>query len=267
MIVPTTRKIEWLDELWAYRELFYFLVWRDIIVRYKQTLLGATWVVIQPLGSMIVFTLVFGKLAKMPSDGVPYALFSFAALVPWNYFDRSISRSGNSLLSNANLITKVYFPRVILVASSILNGLLDYGISFLVFLGLMYYFGIPLGWKILLWPLLTIVLVLLSFGVGMILSSLNVRYRDIGYTIPFAMQLWFFITPIIYPTSIIPENYRGLASLNPMYGIIQGFRSAILPSRQVDWQQLSISVTITLLLLVVGYFYFRKTERYFADII
>lgn len=260
-------RIEWLEELWTYRELFYFLVWRDIIVRYKQTLLGAAWVFIQPIGSMIVFTVIFGKLAKLPSDGVPYALFSFAALVPWSYFDRSMGRSGNSLLSNANLITKVYFPRVILVASSILSGLLDYGISFLVLLGLMYYFGIQLGWKILLCPLLTIVLVLLSFGVGMILSSLNVKYRDVGYAIPFGMQLWFYLTPIIYPTSIIPESYRGLAGLNPMCGIIEGFRSAILPSRQVDWQQLSISLAITLLLLVIGYIYFRNTERNFADII
>ena len=261
------RKIEWLEELWSYRELFYFLVWRDIIVRYKQTVLGATWVVIQPFGSMIVFTVLFGKLAKMPSDGVPYAVFSFAALVPWSYFASSISRSGNSLLFNANLITKVYFPRIALVASSTLSGLLDYGISFLVLLGLMHYFGIQLGWKILLWPLLTIVLVLLSFGVGLILSSLNVKYRDIGHTIPFAMQLWFFATPIIYPTSIIPENYRGLASLNPMWGIIDGFRFAILPSRQMDWQQLSISLAFTLLLLVIGLIFFRNTERDFADII
>ncbi len=259
--------IEWLEELWSYRELFYFLVWRDIIVRYKQTVLGATWVVIQPFGSMIVFTVLFGELAKMPSDGVPYAVFSFAALVPWSYFASSIGRSGNSLVGNAHLITKVYFPRIALVASSTLSGLLDYGISFLVLLGLMHYFGIQLGWKILLWPLLTIVLVLLSFGVGLILSSLNVKYRDIGHTIPFAMQLWFFATPIIYPTSIIPENYRGLASLNPMWAIIDGFRFAILPSRQADWQQLSISLAFTLLLLVIGLIYFRNTERDFADIL
>lgn len=267
MIGLMTRKIEFLEELWSYRELFYFLVWRDIIVRYKQTLLGATWVVIQPFCYMIVFTVLFGKLAKMPSDGVPYAVFSFAALVPWNYFASAIARSGNSLISNANLITKVYFPRIILVTSAALNGLLDYGISFLVLLGLLHYFGIQLGWKILLWPLLTIILALLSFGVGMILSSLNVKYRDIGYVIPFVMQLWFFATPIIYPTSIIPENYRGLASLNPMYGIIDGFRYAILPSRQMDWQQLEISLAITLLLLVIGFIYFRNTERNFADII
>jgi len=258
MIGQMMRKIEWLDELWRYRELFYFLVWRDTIVRYKQTLLGVIWAVIKPFGTMIVFTLFFGKLAKMPSDGIPYAIFSYAALVPWTYFQSSVGRSGNSLISNANLITKVYFPRIALVGSSILNGLLDFSISFLVILGLMFYFDIQISWKLLLCPLLTIVIVLLAFGVGMILSSLNVKYRDVSHIIPFAMQIWFFVTPIIYPTSIIPENYRGLASLNPMCGIIEGFRSAILPSRQIDWQQLSISLAITLLILVIGFIYLAR---------
>jgi lipopolysaccharide transport system permease protein len=261
------RKVEWLDELWRYRELFYFLVWRDIIVRYKQTLIGAAWAIIQPIGSTVLLTVVFGKVAKMPSDGIPYAVFSFAAVAPWGFFSSAISRSGNSLVHNAHLITKVYFPRIILVASSVLSGLLDFGISFLVLLGLMHYFGIRLSWKILLWPVLTILLVLLAFSLGMILSSSNVKYRDIGHTIPFVMQSLFFLTPVIYPTSMIPENYRFLVSLNPMAGIIEGFRAVAVPSRQIDWQQLSISLAITLVLLVIGFIYFRHTERNFADIV
>lgn len=258
---------EWLDELWRYRELFYFLVWRDIKVRYKQTLLGVVWVVIQPFAAMVIFTVFFGKLAKMPSEGVPYAIFSYAALVPWTYFSSAVGRSGNSLIHNMNLITKVYFPRIALVVSSTVSGLIDYGVSFVVLLGLMQYFGIQLGWKILLVPLLTIVLVILSLGIGMILSSLNVKYRDIGHIIPFMMQLLLFVSPIIYPISMIPERYRGLASLNPLCGIINGFRSAILPSHQVNWQELSVSLAITMLLLVIGLIYFRNTERDFADII
>jgi len=256
-----------LEELWRYRELFYFFIWRDVIVRYKQTLLGATWVIIQPFFSMVVFTVFFGKFAKMPSDGIPYAVFSFVALVPWTYFASALSRSGNSLLSNSHLITKVYFPRIALIVSSTLSGLLDYGISSVILFGLLYYYNIELSWNILLWPLLTALLILLSLGIGMILSSLNVKYRDIGHTLPFGIQIWFFITPILYPTSIIPEPYKGILGLNPMYGIIDGYRSAFSSSRQVDWQLLLISLVATVIIFSLGILCFSKTEREFADII
>lgn len=264
---PLMRKNEWLEEVWRYRELFYFLIWRDIKVRYKQTLLGATWAIIQPFCSMVVFTVFFGKLAHMPSDGIPYPIFSFSALVPWTYFSSALGHSGNSLLGHANLITKVYFPRIAIVVSATLSGLLDFGISSVILLGLMAYYGVQPGWKMLLWPVFTILMVFLALGVGMVLSSLNVKYRDVGYTIPFGIQIWFFITPIIYPASIVPEKYRGIVALNPMSGIIDGFRSSIVHSRQMDWQRLLISLVITVVIVVVGFIYFRKTERVFADIV
>jgi lipopolysaccharide transport system permease protein len=256
-----------LVELWDYRELFYFLIWRDIKVRYKQTLIGATWILIQPLFSMMVFTFFFGRLVKMPSDGVPYAIFSYTALVPWTYFTSSLSRSNNSLVSNSNLITKVYFPRVALVVSSTLSGLLDYALSSVVLFALLYIYKIELSFKILLWPVLTVILVLLALGLGMIFSSLNVKYRDIGYMVPYGLQLFFFITPILYPTSIIPEAYRDILGLNPMYGIVDGFRSAFLYSRQVNWQLILMSLIVALITLFIGIFCFNKTEREFADII
>ncbi len=260
-------KNEYLREFWRYRELFYFLVWRDIKIRYKQTMLGATWAIIQPFFTMVVFTLFFGKLANMPSDGIPYPIFSYSALVPWTFFSAAITFSGNSLIANSNLITKVYFPRVIIPTSSSLCGVVDFGIASLFLFGMMIYYHIPLSWRLLMWPVLIIPLLILAFGVGMILSSLNVKYRDIKYAIPFGIQLWLFITPIIYPTSIIPEKFRGLIALNPLSGIIEAFRYAILPARQVDWQLLSISLTVTLVVLIVGFIYFQKTERMFADII
>jgi len=257
----------WLSELWHYRELFYFFIWRDVKVRYKQTVLGAIWAIIQPFFTMIVFALFFGKLANMPSDGIPYPIFSYSALVPWTYFAGALTLSGNSLVSNAHLLTKVYFPRVVIVASSTLSGLIDFAIASLLLLAMMAYFHVQPTWYNLLWPVLIIPLVILATGVGMILAALNVKYRDIKYAIPFGTQLWLFITPIIYPTTLVPEKFRWVIALNPLTGIIEAFRATILPSRQVDWQLLSISLLITLFVFIIGLIYFQKTDRIFADIV
>ncbi len=257
----------WIKEFWDYRELFFFLVWRDIKIRYKQTVLGAGWAIIQPFFTMIIFTLFFGKMAKMPSDGVPYPIFSYAALLPWTYFSASLRLSGNSLVGGANLVRRVYFPRVALPAASTLSGLVDFAIASVVLLGMMVYYDIPFGWGLLLWPVLLIPLVLLALGIGMILSALNVKYRDIKHAIPFFIQSLLFITPIIYPTSIASSKIQFLLSLNPLTGLIEAFRASLLPTRSVDWPLLGISVGITLLIFVFGAFYFSKTEREFADII
>jgi lipopolysaccharide transport system permease protein len=258
---------EWLQEFWRYRELFYFLVWRDVKIRYKQTVLGAAWAIIQPFFIMIIFTLFFGRLAKMPSDGIPYPVFSYSALVPWTYFAGALALAGNSLVGNANLITKVYFPRVTIPASAVLSGLVDFAIASVVLLGMMVYYRIQLSWGLLLWPVLVVPLVLLALGVGMFLAALNVKYRDVKYTIPFIVQLWLFLSPIIYPTSIIPERFRTLIALNPISGIIEAFRASLLPTRQVDWQLLSVSVAVTLFIFTLGALYFMKTERNFADVV
>lgn len=260
-------KSEWLQEFWRYRELFLFFVWRDIKIRYKQTALGAIWAIIQPVFTMIVFTLFFGKLAKMPSDGVPYPIFSYCALLPWTYFSGALTYSGNSLVSNANLIRKIYFPRVAVPASATLSGVVDFGIASIVLIGMMFYYKIQPTWSLMLWPVLIVPLILLALGVGMILSALNVKYRDIKYTLPFGIQLWLFLTPIIYPTSIIPEQFRFLVALNPLAGIIDAFRASLLPTRQVDWGTLLISLALTVVIFILGLVYFRKTERAFADII
>jgi len=256
-----------LSEFWHYRELFFFFVWRDIKIRYKQTTLGALWAILQPFLTMIVFTLLFGKLAKMPSDDIPYPLFSYSALLPWTFFATALSFSGNSLVSNANLIRKVYFPRVALPASATLACLADFVIASVVLLGMMIYYRVSPTWSLLWWPVIMIPLVLLATGVGMILSSLNVKYRDIKYTIPFTIQMWLFLTPVIYPTSIIPEQFRWLIALNPVTGIIEAFRGCLIPGRAIDWQALGISLVLTVIIFVIGIVYFRKTEREFADII
>ena len=260
-------KSEYLLELWRYRELFYFLVWRNLKVRYKQTILGASWAIIQPVFTMIVFTLFFGRLAKIPSDGIPYPVFSYCALLPWTYFSTTLTQAGNSLVGNKNLITKIYFPRVTIPASYALSGLLDLGLASVVLLGMMAYYQIQISWGLLLLPFLVLLLVLLVLGVGMIFSSLNVRYRDIKYCLPFIIQIWLFITPVIYPTSFLPERFRILIAFNPTCGIIEAFRASLLPTRDVDWHLLGISVLMTLLIFISGILYFRKTEKDFADII
>lgn len=256
-----------MGELWRYRELFYFLVWRDVKVRYKQTVLGALWAIIQPLGTMVVFTLFFGRLANMPSDGIPYPLFAYSALLPWTYFAGAVSSSGNSLLSNASLLRKVYFPRIALPASAAMAGLVDFLIATVVLIGLMLYYGVSPSAGVLLWPLLVGLLYFLALGVGMIFASLNVKYRDIKYALPFLVQMWLFLTPIIYPSSLVPAQYRFVLTLNPLTGIIDAFRSSLLSGRQMDLRALAVSAGMVLLLFLAGAMYFRKTERSFADLI
>jgi lipopolysaccharide transport system permease protein len=259
--------MEWIKEFWHYRELFYFFVWRDIKIRYKQTILGALWAIIQPFFTMIVFTIFFGKFAKMPSEGVPYPVFSYSALVPWTFFSGAVGYSGNSLVGNSNLLTKVYFPRFAIPASAALSGILDFFIASIILFGIMMFYNIPLSWNLLFWPFLVIPLILLALGLGMIFSSLNVKYRDIKYTIPFMLQIWLFITPIIYPISILPEKYRVLAAFNPMTGIIEAFRSTVIPNKQVDIMLLAFSIIVSLLVFLLGLIYFRQTEKEFADIV
>jgi lipopolysaccharide transport system permease protein len=257
-----------LVEIWKYRELLYFLTKRDIKVRYKQTVLGGLWAVIQPVFTMIVFTLFFGRLAKMPSDGIPYPIFVYAGLLPWTYFANAISASGNSLVGSANLITKTYFPRLIVPASACLGGLLDFLLAMVVLGGLMLYYGFVPGLSgILLFPFLVSVTFLCALGVGFWLSALNVQYRDVRYVIPFLVQLWLFVSPVIYPVSIVGEKYQWLLALNPMGGVIDAYRTCILGHLPVDWHLLGISVVTTLALFFTGLYYFQRMERVFADII
>jgi lipopolysaccharide transport system permease protein len=254
-------------ELKQYRDLFYFLVARDIKVKYKQTILGGLWAIIQPFFSMVVFTLFFGKLAKIPSDGVPYPIFSFTAMVAWVYFANSIAGAGNSLIGNANLISKVYFPRVIIPLSSVLAGLLDFFIAFMVLIGMMLYFHIVPTPMTLFTPFLVVLMMFTAGGVGMILAALNAKYRDIRYALPFLVQIWMFASPIVYPASMVPEKYRLIYALNPMTGVIEGFRSALLGTAAFPTEMVLVSTIVSTLLFAVGIFYFRQMERHFADII
>ena len=254
-------------ELMEYRDLFYFLVVRDIKVKYKQTILGGLWAIIQPFFSMVVFTLFFGKLAKVPSDGIPYPIFSYSALVAWSYFAHAITGSVQSLVGNASLLSKVYFPRLIIPLTPLLAGLLDFIIASVVLIGMMLYFKIYPTAYIFLVPFLVILMMLTAGGVGMLLSALNAKYRDIGYTVPFLVQLWMFLSPIVYPASMVPEKYRLLYALNPMVGIIEGFRSALLGTTAFPVVMVVFSAFVSMLLFLVGIFYFKQTERYFADII
>ncbi len=255
------------QEFWAYRELFFFFVWRDVKIRYKQTVFGALWALIQPIFTMVVFTLFFGKLAKMPSEGIPYPLFFYSALVPWTYFSGAIAMSGNSLVNNRNLIQKIYFPRITMPSAPVLAGLLDFAIASVVVYAMMIYYHFPFTWGMLLWIPLLFVLVILATGVGMFLSAINVRYRDIRFAIPFFLQIWLFVTPIIYPGSVVPERFRPLLALNPLSGIIEAFRSSLLGTKQIDWTLLLISTATTVAIFIFALWYFKRTERYFADII
>ena len=254
-------------ELKQYRDLFYFLVVRDIKVKYKQTVLGGLWAIIVPFFSMIVFTLFFGKLAKMPSDGIPYPIFNYTAMVAWTYFATSINLSGNSLVGNTSLISKIYFPRIIIPLSSVLAGLLDFVIAFTLLIGMMVYYKIYPTLLVLALPVLVLLMVLTASGVGMFLATLNAKYRDVKYTITFLVQLWMFSTPIVYPVSLIPEKYRLLYALNPMVGVIEGFRSALLGTSSFPTLMVLISAVVSSSLLLIGLMYFKKMERHFADII
>jgi len=256
-----------LKELWDYRELLYFLVWRDVKIRYKQTYIGILWAIIQPLFTMIVFTIFFGRIAKIPSEGVPYPIFSYSGLLLWIYFSQAMSNSSNSLVGNTNLISKVYFPRIIVPLSSSLSGIFDYFIAVSILILMMFYYGIYPGISILLLPFVLLMTFIVSTGFGLWLSSLNVKYRDIRYALPFAIQLMLFITPVIYPTDFIPEKFRWIMYLNPMSGLIDTHRACFLDYRTINWEQLIISSLIGLLIFVSGLYYFKKTERFFADYI
>jgi len=254
-------------ELWGYRELFFFLAWRDIKVRYKQSVLGILWAILQPFCTMVIFTFVFGRLANIPTDGIPGPVFYFSALLPWIYFSSTLSSVSMSLVGNSNLLTKIYFPRIILPAAACLSGLVDFFIGSLFLAGFIVYYQMPVGWSLLLWPLLAIPLVLITFAAGTFLAALNVRYRDVKHAIPFALQLGLFLTPVIYPTSIFPEAYRGLLALNPLTALIELFRYSLVPTQAVNWETIVVSLAVLLVILPGGIWYFRRAERSFADIV
>jgi lipopolysaccharide transport system permease protein len=255
-----------LGEVWQYRELLYFLVWRDVKVRYKQTVLGASWAIIQPFFTMVVFSFFFGKLAKVPSDGIPYPIFTFAALVPWTFFSNGLVQSSNSLVSSANLLKKVYFPRLIVPISSVASGLVDFVLSFLVLILMMVYFRITPSLQILWLPFFLLLAMVTALGVGFWLSALNVQYRDVRYTVPFLTQLWLFATPVAYPSSMLSEPWRTIYGLNPMVGVVDGFRWALLGDVPAAGLEVTSIVTAVALLLS-GAFYFRRMERTFADVV
>jgi len=256
-----------LHELWEYRELLYFLIWRDIKVRYKQTALGASWAIIQPVFTMLVFSLFFGHLGKIPSDGIPYPIFSFAALVPWTFFANGLGQSSNSLVGNANLITKIYFPRLIVPLASVFSGIVDFLLAFGVLLGMMLYYGLVPTLNVLWLPLFVLLALVTSLGVGLWFSALNVEYRDVRYVVPFITQFWLFATPIAYPSSLLPEPWRTIYGLNPMVGVVEGFRWALLGTNTAPGPIIAVSSAAALVILLTGAFYFRRMERTFADIV
>ena len=254
-----------LRDLWAYRELFYFLTWRDVKVRYKQTLLGAAWAILQPVCSMIIFTLIFGRLAGIPTDGIPYPIFAYAGLLPWLFFSNAVTNSGNSLVGSSHLITKVYFPRMLIPGAAVAAGLVEFGIAFTVLIGLMLYYHVGLTLNLLMLPALVLMTTLLAIGVGMWMSALNVKYRDVRFALPFIIQLWFFSSPIIYPSSFL-KKWQALLILNPMAGIIEGFRSALF-GKAFNWTALGVSALVILIVLVYSAYSFRRMEKSFADVI
>ena len=256
-----------LAELWQYRELLYFLTWRDVKVRYKQTALGAAWAILQPVVTMIVFSVFFGSLARMPSDGLPYPVFAFCAILPWQLFARSLTDASMSLVANKNLLTKVYFPRLVLPASTLLSALVDFGIAFIILLGLMAHYAIVPTAAALTLPLFLLLALATAMATGLWLSALNVEYRDVQHMMPFLTQIWLFATPVVYPSSLIPEPWRTLYGLNPMAGVVEGFRWALLGKAAAPGPLLLVSVLAVAVLLVSGLFYFRRVERRFADIV
>lgn len=256
-----------LRDFWHYRELLYFLAWRDFKVRYKQTILGAAWAIIQPFFTMVVFSIFFGYLGKIPSDGLPYPVFAYCALLPWSLFAHALTESSNSLVNNQSLLTKVYFPRLIIPIAPLFVGLVDFGIALVVLLGMMLFFGIAPSIAILATPLFVLFALFTALAVGMWLSALNVQYRDVRYTIPFLTQLWLFATPVAYPSSLLPEPWRSLYGLNPMAGVVEGFRWALLGQARAPGPLIAVSVVAVLLLLVGGLWYFSRTEQTFADVV
>ena len=256
-----------LRELWQHRELLYFLVWRDIKVRYKQTAFGATWAFIQPFFTMVVFSLFFGKLANVPSDNVPYPLFSIAALVPWTLFSYGLSQSANSLVGNQPLITKVYFPRLVIPVAAVLSGVVDFAISFGLLIGMMVFFGMWPSVNVVWLPLLIVLALVTSLGVGLWLSALNVKYRDVRHAVPFLVQFWLFMTPVAYPSSLLAAPWRTVYAINPMAGVVEGFRWAVLGTATAPGPMIAVSSCAAAMILVGGAFYFRRMERTFADLI
>lgn len=256
-----------LRELWDYRELLYFLTWRDVKVRYKQTALGAAWAVIQPFFMMVVFSLFFGKLAGIPSDGIPYPVFAFCGLLPWQLFAHALTESSNSLVGNQNLITKVYFPRLVVPIAAVLGGVVDFAIAFVILLVMMLYFGIVPGWQIITLPAFILLAIMTALAVGLWLSALNVKYRDVRYTMNFLVQFWLFATPVAYPSSLIPEQWRWLYGLNPMAGVVEGFRWALLGKTDPPGALLGVSIAVVVLLMIGGLYYFRRMEQEFADVV
>lgn len=256
-----------LGDLWAYRELFYFLTWRDVKVRYKQTALGATWVLVQPLVQMVVFTVVFNRVAKLPSQGVPYPLFTFAALLPWTLLSGALSRAGQSVVSNSGLISKIYFPRLIIPLASVLSNLVDFAVSLLIIAGLMAYYGYLPPAAIATIPLFTLLTLLTAIGIGLWLGALNVRYRDVGYVIPFLLQVWLFVSPIAYSSSLVSSRYHWVYALNPVVAVAEGFRWGFLGTPAPSAPDVGSAVGIVFVLCVTGAYYFRRVEKTFADIV
>jgi lipopolysaccharide transport system permease protein len=267
VIQPTKRwSIVSLKDIWAYRELLFFLTWRDVKVRYKQTALGAAWAILQPLFMMVIFTIFFGRLAAVDSGGIPYPLFALAGLVPWTFFSNAITASGNSLVGSANLITKVYFPRLIVPAAAMLAGLVDFLLAFLMLCFLMLYYRVHLTAQILFLPVLVLLTALFSLGVGTWMSALNVKYRDVRFALPFLIQLWLFVSSVILPSRSIPQKWRWLVMLNPMSGIIEGYRSALF-GLPFDWSAIGLASVLTIVVLFYAIYAFGRVERSFADII
>ena len=256
-----------LAEVWTYKELLYFLVWRDIKIRYKQTAIGAAWAIIQPFMTMVIFSLFFGRLARMPSEGLPYPIFYYTALLPWIYFSGALQNATNAIVENQRVVTKVFFPRLVLPFSAVLSGLLDLGISFLMFLVLMLYYRIHLKWTILLLPSFLLLAVVTALGVGLWLSALNAIYRDVRYVMPFLVQLWMFASPVAYPSSLVPQRWRWLFGLNPMTGVIEGFRWALTGRGEPPGSLLLASVGIVAVILCAGLVYFQRMETVIADVV
>lgn len=256
-----------LGELWLHRELLYYLTWRDLKLRYKQTVLGALWAVVQPLMMMVVFTFVFGKFAKVPSDGLPYPIFAYVALVPWNFFSGALGRCVGSLVGNAGIISKVYFPRLIVPLSSTFGGFLDFGIAFIILVAMMVWFGFTPGWAVVTVPLFLLLALMTALAVGLWLTALNVKFRDVSHGISFALQLWMYATPVAYPVSLVPEKWRYLYTLNPMVTVIQGFRWALLGAEMPDFGVSAVSIAGVFAVLYGGMVYFKRTERTMVDVI
>jgi len=271
LVIRIERTQGWLSlklrDLWEHRELLYFLVWRDVKIRYKQTALGAAWAVLQPLVTMVIFTVIFSTLANVSSEGLPYPIFAFTALLPWNYFAGALSRATTSVVGNAQLVSKVYFPRLIIPLSAVVSGIVDFAIGFGVLLGMMWWYKIVPAWGLITLPIFLILATLTALGVGLWLSALNTRYRDVSHLIPFLIQCWMYASPVAYPVSLIPDKWRLLYSLNPMVGVIEGFRWGLLGQAHPDFSVMAVSTVVVIAIVLGGIVFFKRMERTFADVV